>query len=99
MCVKTQPCSLPATTAFGLLESTLWGWDAPFFLAKEQYAKDGDALKVWQGHWAGIEQPYCHMEKLLNLEKLPAHGFMVSCFPWKIKDASGGFVRAVAMFD
>ena len=76
-----------------------WGWDAPFFLAKEQYAKDGDALKVWQGHWAGIEQPYCHMEKLLNLEKLPAHGFMVSCFPWKIKDASGGFVRAVAMFD
>ena len=76
-----------------------WGWDAPFFLAKEQYAKDGDALKVWQGHWAGIEQPYCHMEKLLNLEQLPAHGFMVSCFPWKIKGASGGFVRAVAMFD
>ena len=76
-----------------------WGWDAPFFLAKEQYAKDADALKVWQGHWAGIEQPYCHIENLLNLEQLPAHGFMVSCFPWKIKGASGGFVRAVAMFD
>ncbi len=40
-----------------------------------------------------------HMEKLLNLEQLPATGFVVSCFPWKIKGASAGFVRAVAMFD
>ena len=76
-----------------------WGWDAPFKFAKEQYAKDRDASKVWQGHWAGIEQPYCHMEKLLNLEQLPDNGFMVSCFPWKIKAASAGFIRAVALFD
>jgi len=76
-----------------------WGWDAPFTLARQQYAKDRDARAVWQGHWAGIEQPYCHMEKLLNLEQLPATGFLVSCFPWKIKGASAGFVRAVAMFD
>lgn len=74
-----------------------WGWDAPFKYAKEVYAKDHDPMKVWQGHWAGIEQPYCHMEKLLNLETLPDHGFMVSCLPWKIKGASGGFIRAVAM--
>jgi len=66
---------------------------------RQQYAKDRDARAVWQGHWAGIEQPYCHMEKLLNLEQLPATGFLVSCFPWKIKGASAGFVRAVAMFD
>ena len=46
-----------------------------------------------------IEQPYCHMEKLLKLEQLPPHGFTVACFPWKIKGASGGCVRAVAMFD
>lgn len=76
-----------------------WGWDAPFALARQQYTKDRDARAVWQGHWAGIEQPYCHMEKLLNLEQLPATGFLVSCFPWKIKGASAGFVRAVAMFD
>jgi len=76
-----------------------WGWDAPFKFARQQYAQDGDVGKVWQGHWAGIEQPYCHMEKLLHLEQLPATGFVVSCFPWKIKGASAGFVRAVAMFD
>ena len=67
--------------------------------AKEEWLKDRDANKIWQGHWAGIEQPYCHMEKLLNLETLPDKGFTVSCFPWKIKGASAGFIRAVAMFD
>jgi kynurenine formamidase len=76
-----------------------WGWDAPFKYAKVQWEKDHDASKVWQGHWAGIEQPYCHMEKLLNLEQLPDNGFTVSCFPWKIKTASASFIRAVAMFD
>ena len=76
-----------------------WGWDAPFKFAKEEWKKNKDASKVWQGHWAGIEQPYCHMEKLLNLETLPDKGFTVSCFPWKIKSASAGFIRAVAMFD
>jgi kynurenine formamidase len=39
------------------------------------------------------------MEKLYNLEKLPATGFMVACFPFKIKAASGGWVRAIAMLD
>jgi kynurenine formamidase len=76
-----------------------WGWDAPFSFARGPYARDRDASRVWQGHWAGIEQPYCHMEKLLNLDQLPPTGFVVSCFPWKIKAASAGFVRAVAMFD
>ena len=39
---------------------------------------------------------YCHIEKLANLERLPGHGFLVSCFPFKIKGASAGFTRAVA---
>jgi len=39
------------------------------------------------------------MEKLHNLEMLPATEFMVACFPFKIKAASGSWVRAVAMVD
>jgi len=39
------------------------------------------------------------MEKLANLDALPAHGFEVWCFPYKIKHASAGFVRAVAIFE
>ena len=40
------------------------------------------------------------MEKLANLEALPRpHGFKVACFPVKIKDASAGWVRPVAIFE
>jgi kynurenine formamidase len=46
-----------------------------------------------------MEKVYCHMEKLSSLEKLPDHGFTVSCFPFKIKKASAGFIRAVAILD
>ncbi|HEY7644139.1 MAG TPA: cyclase family protein, partial [Hyphomicrobiales bacterium] len=32
-----------------------------------------------------------------NLEALPATGFLVACFPFKIRGASGGWTRAVAI--
>jgi kynurenine formamidase len=34
-----------------------------------------------------------------NLEELPTTGFMVSCFPHKIRGASAGWTRAVAIID
>ena len=46
-----------------------------------------------------MEIGYCHIEKLTNLEKLPPTGFEISCFPFKIKNASAGFTRAVAIFE
>jgi len=39
------------------------------------------------------------MEKLSNIDKLPAFGFDVICFPVKIKDASAGWSRVVALVD
>jgi kynurenine formamidase len=33
------------------------------------------------------------------LEALPPDGFTVSCFPVKIRGASAGWTRAVAIFD
>lgn len=75
-----------------------WSWDAPFALTAQAYAKSGDASIIWEGHRASMEIGYCHMEKLTNLETLPSYGFEVSCFPYKIKGASAGFTRAVAIF-
>lgn len=75
-----------------------WSWDAPFAFTAEKYAETGDAKLIWEGHRAGMEIGYCHIEKLTNLEDLPANGFEISCFPWKIKGASAGFTRAVAIF-
>jgi kynurenine formamidase len=76
-----------------------WGWDAPFVHTRKRWEATRDPSIVWEGHKAGREIPYCHMEKLTNLEQLPPHGFTVACFPTKIKSASGGWTRAVAMFD
>jgi kynurenine formamidase len=76
-----------------------WSWDAPFVHTKERYAETGDASLIWEGHRAGMEIGYCHLEKLHNLEALPATGFLVSCFPFNIKGASAGFTRAVAILE
>jgi len=75
-----------------------WSWDAPFALTAQTYAKSHDPSIIWEGHRASMEIGYCHMEKLTNLETLPPHGFEISCFPYKIKAASAGFTRAVAIF-
>ena len=76
-----------------------WSWDAPFVHTKEKYAATGDANLIWEGHKAGREIGYCHIEKLHNLEALPPKGFMVSCFPVNIRGASAGWTRAVAILD
>ena len=76
-----------------------WGWDAPFSFSREIYEKTGDRSVIWEGHKAGMEIGYYQMEKLCNLDLLPSTGFTVSCFPIKIKGASAGWTRAVAMVD
>lgn len=81
------------------LEGTdAWSWDAPFSHTRARFAGSGDASIIWEGHKAGRDIGYGQMEKMSNLECLPAHGFEVSCFPYKIKHATAGFVRAVAIF-
>ena len=76
-----------------------WSWDAPFPSTAARFARDKDPAIIWEGHKAGREIGYGHIEKLSNLEALPAHGFMVACFPIKIKAASAGWTRAVAIID
>lgn len=76
-----------------------WSWDAPFVHTAEKVKETGDTSLIWEGHKAGREIGYCHLEKLHNLEVLPPHGFTVSCFPHKIKGASAGWTRAVAIFE
>ena len=51
------------------------------------------------GHKAGRDIGHCHIEKLHNLEALPGDGFFISCFAHKIRGASAGWTRAVAIFD
>jgi kynurenine formamidase len=76
-----------------------WSWDAPFVHTAKKYRESHDASLIWEGHKAGRDIGYCHLEKLHNLEALPADGFFISCFPHKIRGASAGWTRAVAIFD
>jgi hypothetical protein len=47
-----------------------WGWDAPFVHMRKRWDETRDPSIIWEGHKAGREIPYCHMEKLCNLEWL-----------------------------
>lgn len=74
-----------------------WSWDAPFSHTRRKVAETGDASLIWEGHRAGREIGYCHLEKLANLDQLPDHGFTVACFPVKVHRGSAGWTRAVAI--
>ena len=76
-----------------------WSWDAPFVHTAKKYQETQDPFLIWEGHKAGKDIGYCHLEKLHNLEILPSTGFMVACFPVKIRKASAGWTRAVAIIN
>lgn len=92
-------------------ESTLWlveqgvrviGIDAytldrPFADMLADFQRTGDGRWIWPAHFAGITREYCQIEKLANLDQLPPDGFWVSCLPVKIRGASAGWCRAVAL--
>ena len=75
-----------------------WSWDRPLPFLAEEFKQTGDPKVIWEAHFAGIEIGYCHMEKLANLAAIGRpHGFTVCCFPIKIKGASAGWCRPVAI--
>lgn len=76
-----------------------WGWDLPLPYLMKEAKKKKDPTLFWEAHLVGIEKEYCHMEQLTGLDQLPVSGFKVSAFPLKIKGASAGPARVVAILD
>jgi kynurenine formamidase len=77
-----------------------WSWDRPLPFLAEEFKETGDPKVIWEAHFAGIEIGYCHMEKMSKLSSIGRpYGFTVCCFPVKIKNASAGWVRPVAIVD
>jgi kynurenine formamidase len=74
-----------------------WSWDRPLPFIAREFQETKDPSIIWEAHFAGIDRAYLHIEKLCNLDRLPPHGFTFFCFPIKIKGASAGWIRAVAM--
>ena len=76
-----------------------WSWDRPLPLIAQEFQQSKDPSIIWEGHFASIERGYCHIEKLARLDRVPATGFTFACFPIKIKKASAGWIRAVAIVE
>lgn len=74
-----------------------WSWDPPFSFTRQRFAQSGDAGLIWEGHKAGREGVFLHLEKLTALDQLPSTGFTVSCLPVKVRAGSAGWCRAVAI--
>ena len=72
-----------------------WSWDAPLDRQAARALETGEPGIFWGAHQ--VDLPYCQIERLTNLGALPATGFTVACFPLKIKRASAGLTRAVAI--
>ncbi len=74
-----------------------WSWDVPLPLEAEEFSRNKDTSMLWEAHRVGRERAYCHIEKLTNLDLLPFTGFQVICLPVKIKGASAGWCRCIAV--
>jgi kynurenine formamidase len=91
-------------------ESTLWlaeqgakvagtdalGWDRPFpvMIAEFQQTKRKEA--IWDAHYACRDVELYVVQQLVNLDKLPPHGFEVCFFPILLVGASAAPARVVA---
>ena len=60
-----------------------WSWDAPFVYTADKYSASQDPSLIWEGHKAGRDIGYCHLEKLHNLEALPPAVFTFPAFRTK----------------
>lgn len=74
-----------------------WSWDPPLATQAARARETGDWSIFWEGHKAGMDSIYCHMEKLANLDKLPGSGFEVIALPVKVANGSAGWCRPVAI--
>jgi len=53
----------------------------------------------WEAHLVMMDEDYWHIENLMNLDKLPPHGFKLSVFPIKWIGTTAAPVRAVAILE
>lgn len=74
-----------------------WGWDRPLHLQAAEALEAGRSGIFWSAHQAGLA--YSQIERLANLDQLPATGFTVACFPLRLVGGSAAPARVVAILD
>ena len=74
-----------------------WGWDKPLYMQAQEALERDEPGVFWAAHQADL--PYSQIERLVNLDQLPATGFKVACFPLRIVGGSAAPARVVAILD
>jgi len=73
------------------------GIDRPYRFMLREFLDKKDPKALYPAHFYGRKREFIHIERLANLEKLPAFGFKVICFPVKIKQTGAAWSRVVAI--
>jgi cyclase len=77
-----------------------FSFDKPFCEMIADYKRTGDNDHLWPSHFYGRDRPYLQIERLGQLDELPAPtGFQVCCFPIKLDQADAAWSRVVAIMD
>ena len=74
-----------------------WGWDRPLHLQAAEARDAAEPGIFWAAHQADLA--YSQIERLTNLDALPASGFTVAAFPLRLVGGSAAPARVVAILD
>jgi len=74
-----------------------WGWDRPLWMQAEEAKAQQQPGIFWAAHQADLA--YSQIERLANLDRLPASRFRVCCFPLRLVGGSAAPARVVAILD
>jgi kynurenine formamidase len=75
------------------------GIDRPYRFMLTEFLKTKDPKTFYPAHFFGRKKEFIHIERLANLEKLPATGFKILCMPVRIKNTGAAWARVVALLD
>jgi len=73
------------------------GIDRPYRFMLKEFLEKKDPRALYPAHFYGRKREFIHIERLANLDKLPASGFKVICLPVKIKNTGAAWARVVAI--
>ena len=76
-----------------------WSWDAPFVHTAKKYGETGDASADLGRPQGGPRHRLLPPREAAQPRGAAGRRLHISCFPHKIRGASAGWTRAVAIFD
>ena len=94
----TPPCSC-SSSGVRLTGTDAWSWDAPFYFTAQKWAETTIPRSSGKATRPAATSATATSRSCTISRRCPADGFTISCFPHKIRGASAGWTRAVAIFE